>query len=245
MKTDMQAMILSYLFLFIDTKVNHNFGAGDLVTAELLTALNDANKGKVYGEIHKLITDIYNDLTNGTLPAFASKIQFFYSRPKEQESESFFKNVNKWKTNKMEDFKNNLHPISLKNYQFLWYKYIKGESRVIVICKSIAEDSCKSPDRYRVANTASDLGFFHSIMKNKTKGILLEGDIFSPPCMDDIIIKTFKLENVCKFTKDISAKPLTLLGMLKYNKQSPVFVEQDNEYNFIFASKNHSLKKFG
>ena len=63
--------------------------------------------------------------------------------------------------------------------------------------------------------------------------------------MDAIIIKTFKLENVCKFTRDISSKPLSLLGMLKYNKQSPVFVENKNEYNFIFASKNHSLKKFG
>ena len=50
---------------------------------------------------------------------------------------------------------------------------------------------------------------------------------------------------MCKFTRDISSKPLSLLGMLKYNKQSPVFVEDNKEYDFLFAGKTQSLRKFG
>ena len=61
----MQATILSFLFLFINNEVNNDFGAGDLVTS-LPTILNDHDKGEAYDKIHKLITDIYNDLTNGT-----------------------------------------------------------------------------------------------------------------------------------------------------------------------------------
>ena len=40
--------------------------------------------------------------------------------------------------------------------------------------------------------------------KSKTKGIIFEGQILSPPCRDQKLIKTFKLENVCHFNKNIS-----------------------------------------
>ena len=83
------------------------------------------------------------------------------------------------------------------------------------------------------------------ILKDRTKGIIIEGEIKGPPCGDDKIIKTFKLENVCHFNINMSVKPLPLLMMLKYNVQSPVFEEEDHEYNSIFANKNHHLKKFG
>ena len=56
-KSDQQATILSFLFLFINHQVNNNFGAGDLVTA-LPTRLDhdhDHDKGEAYDKIHKLI----------------------------------------------------------------------------------------------------------------------------------------------------------------------------------------------
>ena len=55
----------------------------------------------------------------------------------------------------------------------------------------------------------------------------------------------FRLENICNFNKNISGKPLPLLLMLKYNVQSPIFIEDDHEYDTIFASINKSLKQFG
>ena len=83
----MQALIMSFLFLFIDNNdnvknENNNFGAGDLITSQLSTGISGGGRGIVYDDIHKLLTDIFNDLTNGTLPAFATKLPFFYSLPK-------------------------------------------------------------------------------------------------------------------------------------------------------------------
>ncbi len=236
-------MILSFLFLFIDTKVN-NFGAGDLVTS-LPTALDLKMKGEVYDEIHKLITDIYNDLTNGTLPAYALKIPFFYSRPRKKLRYDFFNHVTVWKTPSINDLKRHLSPGSLHFYHMLWYKYIKGERKVFIFCEINAVNNCEDPTEFTIPISESSKVMLESVKKNKTKGIMLEGDILSPPCMDEKIIKTFKLENVCKFLKNISTKPLPLLGILKYSKQSPVFVENDNEFDFLFDGKNHSLKKFG
>ena len=244
-KSDQQATILSFLFLFINHQVNNNFGAGDLVTA-LPTSLYEHHKGEAYDKIHKLITDIYNDLTNGTLPAFALKIPFFYSRPGKKLSYYFFKNVRDWETPFISDLKNHLDPVSLHFYHFLWYKYIRGERKVFIFCPISAVNNCKDPRKFTIpVSRGGSKDILESIMQNKTKGLFLEGDISSPPCMDDNIIKSFKLENVCNFNKNISDSPLPLLGMLKYNKQSPVFLENDNEYDFIFASKNSSLEKFG
>ena len=237
-------MILSFLFLFINNKVNDNFGAGDLVTS-LPTELDDRGKGEDYDEIHKLITDIYNDLTNGTLPAFALKTPFFYSRPRKQLSYQFFNHVTDWKKPSIDDLKDYLSPGSVHFYHFLWYKYIKGERKVLFFCAITKVNSCEDPKKYTIPISEHSKDFLETIMKNKTKGIILEGDISSPPCKDAKIIKTFKLENICNFNKNISNNPLPLLGMLKYNKQSPVFLENNNEYDFLFAGKNHSLKKFG
>ena len=217
------------------------------MVTSLPRAIFDYDKGKVNSKIHNLITDIYNDLTNGTLPAFALKIPFFYTRPRKQESERYFKYVSYGITpHHLKDLENYLSPGSLHFYHLLWYKYIKGERKVIIFCVITAENNCKDPTKFRfpVSSVRSDY-ILESIMHNKSKGVILEGDILSPPCMDDEIILTFKLESVCNFNKNISDNPLALLGMLKYNKQSPVFLENNNEYDFIFASKNHSLEKFG
>ena len=51
------------------------------------------------------------------------------------------------------------------------------------------------------------------------------------------LIEIFKLENLCNFNKENSIKPWPLLGMLKYSLQSPIFIEQESEYQQIFASE--------
>ena len=236
-------MILSFLFLFLDTKETNNWGAGDLVTA-LPTLLY--GEGKVHDEIHNLVTDIYNDLTNGTLPEFALMIPYFYSKPTKINTKTFFKKVAEWKTSYMEDFKNLLHPGSLRNYHLLWYKYIQGEKKVLFFCQIFKKQYCKDYTEFRVFPIhGADMNIINAIRQNGTKGIILEGEINGPPCEDDNLIKTFSLKNVCTFNKNISMKPLPLLLMLKYNVQSPVYLENDHEYNFLFATKNHSLNKFG
>ena len=56
-----------------------DLGAGDLAVDYGNTGLSPKNVD--YSVTHKLHTDIYNDLTNASLPAFSLKIPDFYFTP--------------------------------------------------------------------------------------------------------------------------------------------------------------------
>ena len=71
------------------------------------------------------------------------------------------------------------------------------------------------------------------IRKNNSRGIIFEGKIQGPPCVGENLIEVFGLKKLCNFTKAISKDPLLLLWMLKYNKQSPIFLEKEDEYQYF------------
>ena len=197
----MTALLLSFLFLYIDDRSINDIGAGDLATASLKTRFTSLFANKLGA--------IYNDLTNSFSPPFAMKILPFYLTPDELQCNSFLdQNFNTWSFNILEDF--NISSDAVQYYNLLWYKYIKGDNNLV---------------------------FF--------KDTPFKENISVPPCKDDKIIKTYKLERLCKLKKSFSDKPLALLGLLKYNLQSPIFLEQELEYNQLFENKNATLSKFG
>ena len=71
-KSMMEAMLLSYMYLFLGKK-NTNLGAGDIATSSLGTGLSPGagtNKhGIYYRSTHEQLNKIYNYMTNSTLPA--------------------------------------------------------------------------------------------------------------------------------------------------------------------------------
>ena len=197
----MTALLLSFLFLYIDDRSINDIGAGDLATASLKTRFTSLFANKLGA--------IYNDLTNSFSPPFAMKILPFYLTPDELQCNSFLdQNFNTWSFNILEDF--NISSDAVQYYNLLWYKYIKGDNNLV---------------------------FY--------KDTPFKENISVPPCKDDKIIKTYKLERLCKLKKSFSDKPLALLGLLKYNLQSPIFLEQELEYNQLFENKNATLSKFG
>ena len=64
----MSALLLSFLYLFMDSRKT-DLGAGDLAVDYGNTGLGPTSVD--YSVTHKLHTDIYNDLTNASLPAFS------------------------------------------------------------------------------------------------------------------------------------------------------------------------------
>ena len=236
----MSALLLSFLYLFMDPRKT-DLGAGDLAVDFGNTGLSTPNSVD-YTVTHKLHTDIYNELTNASLPAFSFKIPDFYLRP--NSGNIYILGVDYRLTlNLLSDFKN-LLPESIRNYHYLWHTYIKGESKVQIFCQ-FKTRSCKDYDDFFIPTNEGTKNTVMTIKKNNSKGILLEGEVFGPPCRDDKLIKTFKLKNLCDFMKAISKKPLPILSMLKYSKQSPVYVETKEEYSSIFGRINESLRNFG
>ena len=199
--------------------------------------------------VSTLHTDIYNDLTNASLPAFSLKIPDFYFTPNSENiyilhlHSTFTFNYGST-LNLLSDFKN-LLPESIRNYHYLWQIYIKGESKVQIFCQFTKFIGCKDYKDFIIPTSEHSKTVLMTIKKDNSKGILLEGDIFGPPCGDDKLVKTFKLENLCDFMKAISKKPLPILSMLKYSKQSPVYVETKEEYSSTFGRMNETLRNFG
>ena len=61
----MQALILSYLYLYIDNKPKATeVGAGDLTTSNIPTGLEEASTFFIPN--HKMLTSLYNKMENGT-----------------------------------------------------------------------------------------------------------------------------------------------------------------------------------
>ena len=82
-KSEMEALLLSYMFLFIDHR-NTELGAGDLATSSLVTGLSGSSgrrQAYYYSSTHKTITDIYNHMTNATLPTSILNFPAFFMIP--------------------------------------------------------------------------------------------------------------------------------------------------------------------
>ena len=204
----MSALLLSFLYLFMDS-IKTDLGAGDLAVEFGNTGLS---KSVDYAVTHKLHTDIYNDLTNASLPAFSLKIPDFYFTPNSKNI-YILKGVDyQFTLNLLSDFKN-LLPESIRNYHYLWHIYIKGESKVQIFCQFTKIKGCKDYKDFIIPTSEISKTSLMAIKKNNSRGILLEEEVFGPPCGDDKLVKTFKLENLCDFMKAISKKPLTILSI--------------------------------
>ena len=187
----MKSLLLSFLFIFIDES-NTDFGAGDLAISSLNTGFMTNLDSSMAN--HKLFTDIYNDLTNGNLPKFALKIVPFYSTPTKRRSNNFFNYVEADLYNSISILKrSDLSSESIRNYHYLWYKYLNGETKVFISCYFTEKGNCTKFNEF-VLDMKADRSRDNlmAMLKNESLGIVFKGDIFGPPCRDEKLIKTFR-----------------------------------------------------
>ena len=84
------------------------------------------------------------------------------------------------------------------------------------------------------------------LLRNNTKdGVLMEGELKGNPCLDSKIIRTFKIKDICDMLKLMSLNSNQFLKMMKYVIQSPVFIEEEEEYLSIFKNANSTLSERG
>ena len=77
---------------------------------------------------------------------------------------------------------------------------------------------------------------------------MVEGYVTDQPCSNIDVIHQFKIDPICDFIKTVSHNKEAFLKLMKFTKQSPVFLEEDDEYNSVFsdvvnAKFGYSLKK--
>ena len=75
--------------------------------------------------------------------------------------------------------------------------------------------------------------------------MLFKGEVTAPPCSDPETVKKFKIDQICNFIKNVSSQKEAFLKLMKYTKQSPVFMEEDDEYHSVFSIVNLVSKKYG
>ena len=65
---------------------------------------------------------------------------------------------------------------------------------------------------------------------------MIEGVVTGPPCSVPETVQTFKIGQLCDFIKNVSANKEGFLKLMKFTKQSPVYMEEDEEYNSELSS---------
>ena len=80
------------------------------------------------------------------------------------------------------------------------------------------------------------------LRNNPQLGILIEADSTSPPCANTKTVQKLKIESICNFVKNVSRSKRAFLNLMKYTKQSPVYLEHHNDISSIPLKYGYTLK---
>ena len=248
-ETEMQAFILSYLFLFLDKYTD--VGAGDLATGPFPTAFSRGKPNKPvrpgYIPIHNLLTSIYNDMVNGSLPSSIFEIPSFFVRTDKQ-----FEWRWEYQTTKSVTVVNNMVELlnitdkSMRNYHFLWYSYFNKENITLFCVNSKHVNCTENPlHGWSIANKKFEFEIVDKIRRERDLdfGQLMDIEAMEPPCTNNDNTEKYKIGSICKFIRSIARNKEAFLKLMKFSKQSPVFQEDDIEHLSVFP--NQSADKFG
>ena len=249
-KIKMGAFFLSHMYLFLDAKATYSkVGAGDLAAAKSLQS--SFSRGKLsrpyssyYLAAHTLVTNMFNAMVNGSLPVSVLEIPGFFVVP-----DHYFKQY--YWTNEVQmagrlNFMighiynmielNNFTKEALRNYHLLWRSYI-SKVNITIYCLNSHTNCLEEPLEFSIATNSEDFKQMQSIQKNPGKGKIIEVSAQEPPCTCHQKVESFKIDRICNFIKNVSHNKLPFLKLMKFSKQSPVSLEEDNEHYSVFTTE--------
>ena len=183
----MQALILSYLYLYIDSNPQTTeVGAGDLATSNLFTGLSDGKKRIIsFNSTHTLLSNLYNEIVKGSLPGFVFNMpNFFVKHDKGRIILPSFHKADRTAL-VMRKTLNDLISVSTEsiiNYHYLWYCYINGRNSISVFCSEDHYDceesvSAEGFPNYKIPVHREQFRLVERLRNNTANGSLLEGDL--------------------------------------------------------------------
>ena len=239
-KSEFEAMLLSYMFLFIDKKNTH-VGAGDLATSSLPTGLSSSYN--YYFSTQTLLTNIYNEMLNSSLPLSVLEFPIFFTLPFKDQCRNI--NATEWNyikaTQKLIDLAN-ITDEAIRNYHYLWWTYTNNKNNMTLFCNSQNGVNCSDPTRYTIlTNEPEYQHYVNAIKRNPDNGKLVEGYVTDLPCSNIDIIQKFKIDPICNFHQKIIDNKHSFLKLMKFTKQCPVYTETEQEYLSLFQNLNKTL----
>ena len=233
----MSALLLSYMYLFIDEKSAH-VGAGDLATGPYVTGISYRPRGT-------LLTNMFNNMVNGTLPPSILEYPQFFILPRNVLKSMSRRGEMRLNKNKINSI--NIPDESIRNYHYLWLAYNNKMGNLTIFCSEERNINCSNPksqiDKYYLAESIEQHLVADGIRNKNLPGKIIEGEALSPPCRNLETIKQFNINPICDFIQNISDNKEAFLKLMKFTKQSPVYQEDDEEYKSIY--KREELAEFG
>ena len=246
LKIQISAMLLSYMYIFIDWK-STEVGAGDLATGPYETGLT---RGKYhipftqyYVDTQTLLTSMYNVMVNGSLPISIFEFPTFFTLLDEDlkvsgKADEFLVNINR--LIELIDISDE----TIRNYHYYWSTYNSFKNNFTLFCHDDKNINCSTDLlRYTLAESPKHFDGVTGLHRNPSLGKLVESKVSCPPCTSKDIVHDLKLEPICDFLKLISNSKESFLKLMKFTKQSPTYTEDDEEHNSIF--KRDSIALFG
>ena len=109
-----------------------------------------------------------------------------------------------------------------------------------------SKGNCSDHIDFAIAKTEALMeNSVYPILNNPTLGKVIEDEISVPPCSNEAIVEKFEIKEVCEFQKQLSNSKEGFLKLMKFTKQSPVYMEDEEEYRTIFENANKTLHTFG
>ena len=248
-KIKMGALLLSHMYLFIENRTtNPKVGAGDLAAAKSLRSSFSRGEqtrpySSYYLSAHTLVTNMFNAMVNGSLPVSVLEIPGFFVVPDEYFKQYYWDDevlmqklryVIKPINNVIE--LNKITDEAMRNYHLLWCSYIH-KVNITIYCLNIGVKCSEEPLKFSIAAKTSDFERIQNIQQNPGKGSkIIEVSAQKPPCTCRQTVENFKIERICNFIKNVSQNKLPFLKLMKFTKQSPVSLEEDNEHYSVFSS---------
>ena len=241
--TKMQAMLVSFMYLSQKTHILEDVGAGDLATGPYAPPITLAT--------HTLLTNMYNDMINASLPVSVLNIPSLFVLPDKYfpwwvDGQPLMKPW--WFPSfggiiDLKGFDNITHE-ALRNYHFLWYTYYYERLNLTLVCLN-RDFNCTSElenglrEKFVLAHQHDP--YADEIRNNPDYGEIIEGSSTSPPCRHISTVKKFKIQSICNLLKNVSHQKEKIINIMKFTKQSPVFLEHE-EYSSIFTKYGYTFR---
>ena len=137
---------------------------------------------------------------------------------------------------------------AMTNYHYLWWTYNNNKQNFTLYCiyDRKKNDNCTKLGSFTLARYDNDWRLYvRRIRKHPDQGKLIEGELNDPPCSNDYIVRKFKIDKICNLQDEMAKNKRAFAILMKYTKQSPVYMEDEKEYNQVFSGANRTLASYG
>ena len=188
-KSKNEALVLSYLYLFLTIEKSH-IGAGDLASSEFKTGLDVETSDKTATKFSR----IFNEMVNGSIPGSIFESPMFFVYPNEQRIN--IKSINAIETNIDQLVKLlKLECKTIRDYYYLWYTFNMGENKNFTIYCYLhnSNDNCTDTDgkQFKFPTNTAEQQIAELIRKEPKEGVIIEGQMkqeINPFCFPKTLI---------------------------------------------------------